>query len=927
MIKKKDLENYNNSLKCDIIGLIKNNHILIVVDKLESNNENEIKQTQFGKFLFNLFGDNWNHISIVPIFKSNEFTAQQHIDIFKKQLSLINPNLVLYTSDISDNYQCELFQKDLYLIKKIETNYFFGFSINCNPMFLITQINNFCKQHAITRITNKKIYYRDIEFQKQEYNNQSDDDIYFIKTNTPSKYKSYDGYNLKLVRNKKSLLHPDENTYEKHLSKKDIFHFNNIQNISYSKILRCMYFDIETDFCNDTDNTPKPIISIAFYDNINDKYYCLVLKHKQEQIINNEKFANHKLKIFENEKEMIEFFLTLLHDNYDLLTGWFSEMFDVPYVFNRSKVLGINLKKYFANLYISKQNNEMKIFQDTIILYDSVLFYKKMTYYNKPTSYSLDNVYKFTFKSKHGKTEGITQQIDEIWRNNIDILIEYNINDVKLLKELIDFCNIINYPLQLQQTCPQDFENVFYNSRTVENLLHHRYWNKGIYFPSKRNHEKRHFEGAIVLEPVKGLHKNVSVLDFSAMYTNIYLSFNFSPDTLIGEKIQVENDFEKIKINLLERYPELLRFFEKYNTQSEFLSQCILANCDFGSYYYLPKEFKIGILPALESEMLMTRKMYNKLRDTYSAESPEYKMYDELQGQAKQILNSIYGITSYDRFILFNDIISSSITTAARELNLWVQNCAKNKKLQPLYSDTDSIFVKFNEDDSFEEFVKKSIEFKKYVNDSFVDFMKTKTSNEVTINTHSNSVDFEKGYLKLLLTDVKKRYFGLKKYMKGKIMEHPELSVTGFETRRDDTPAYFKKLLINCYSMFLEDNYKTKFKDLYKIVKTEIQQQPIDNLVIKIKLSRDTSGYLKSIPIHVRALKNSKATIKRSQIVNMIYVKDSREVLHYDEQLNLKFQIDYDKYLTNFFKKKLLMIDDSIDIIFTNQSDLSGWFK
>src|SRR5947199_8328817 len=41
------------------------------------------------------------------------------------------------------------------------------------------------------------------------------------------------------------------------------------------------------------------------------------------------------------------------------------------------------------------------------------------------------------------------------------------------------------------------------------------------------------YKGAIVLEPSVGLHDDVAVLDFSAMYPSLMVKYNISPDTLV----------------------------------------------------------------------------------------------------------------------------------------------------------------------------------------------------------------------------------------------------------------------------------------------------------------------------------------------------------------------------------------------------------
>ena len=299
-------------------------------------------------------------------------------------------------------------------------------------------------------------------------------------------------------------------------------------------------------------------------------------------------------------------------------------------------------------------------------------------------------------------------------------------------------------------------------------------------------------------------------------------------------------------------------------------------------------------------------------------------MYEELQGTAKTILNSIYGVVAYNKFILFNEIIPASITSTARQLNYWVQQQSRNNNFIPLYGDTDSIFLSLESDKSFDVFVNQVKDFKIILNTSFKDFMKKFTSNNYVIENQKNEINFEKSYNKILFTNTKKRYFGTIKYYKGKIKEEETLSVTGLETRRDDTPNYFKQHLLKMYKILL-DSDKDKVREYFNFIKKDIKKCKVEDLIIKIKMSRDVNDY-ENIPIHLRALQNSGIEIRRGEQVQMIYVKGDKEVLHWHEGLN-NYEIDFDKYIENFFVNKILLIDENLKDIFNKDRSLGEFIK
>ena len=94
-------------------------------------------------------------------------------------------------------------------------------------------------------------------------------------------------------------------------------------------------------------------------------------------------------------------------------------------------------------------------------------------------------------------------------------------------------------------------------------------------------------------------------------------------------------------------------------------------------------------------------------------------------------------------------------------------------------------------------------------------------------------------------------------------------------------------------------------------IKTELRQQNAEDLIVRKKMSKKMEEY-DGAPQHIKAIKNSNVELKRGATINMLYVKDSREVIHYDPELGLKFEIDFKKYFHDFLVKKIALIDETI---------------
>jgi DNA polymerase elongation subunit (family B) len=419
-------------------------------------------------------------------------------------------------------------------------------------------------------------------------------------------------------------------------------------------------------------------------------------------------------------------------------------------------------------------------------------------------------------------------------------------------------------------------------------MLHQRYWQNKIYFPTKIHHQKVDFEGAIVLQPKEGIHKNVAVFDFAAMYTSIYITFNYSPEVI------VKND---------EREDD------------------VIITTDIGTTRYRNWSVQQGILPKLEKEMLQKRNEFKKERDKWPGTSVQYRVADELQGTFKTILNSIYGVAAYEKFILFNPNVAASITATARKLIMFVSDKAKEMGYDVLYGDTDSIFIHID-GDTTQTFVENAKSFEKQINESFPDFIRQFTSDSFTQNNYALKIEFEKAFDSLLLTFTKKRYFGKLSYRKGKVHEDLLMSVVGFETRRDDTPDFFKERLGGAYELILSQDTE-RLKIYCKETKRLLSSQHPSALTIKIKLSQGSDKY-EHLPMHVRALRNANVELKRGESVHMLYVKGDTEVIHYE--VDKKYDIDYDMYYKKFFENKIRLISEVLwQQLFSEQHSLAAW--
>lgn len=215
---------------------------------------------------------------------------------------------------------------------------------------------------------------------------------------------------------------------------------------------------------------------------------------------------------FSDEKKLLNAVCHLLSNEKvdpDILTAWNID-FDVPYLQSRCK-------KYDLDLNLRNIN-----------VFDLLSGYRNLF---SRTSYKLKDVV---------LNEGITierqPQLDyrKLFDEDKDELRRVNSNHTKWIRDLDEKCKICEYFWQVKQFVGlESLDNVLYSSVLIDTLLLREYHGKYV-LPTKEVHEKVPYEGAIVLEPKKGIYHGLAVFDMSAYYPSVLIEENLSPEVYYG---------------------------------------------------------------------------------------------------------------------------------------------------------------------------------------------------------------------------------------------------------------------------------------------------------------------------------------------------------------------------------------------------------
>ncbi len=477
--------------------------------------------------------------------------------------------------------------------------------------------------------------------------------------------------------------------------------------------LNVAFFDIEVDFDPERgyaspDDAFMPITAIAVHLQWLDTLICLAVPPKtltmeqaQEQI---KDFPNTIL--FKTEAELLNTFLTLIEDA-DILSGWNSEGFDVPYTVNRvAKVLSKDDTRRFClwNQYPKKREYE-KFGRESVtfdfigrVHLDSLELYRKYTYEERH-SYRLDAIAEYELNERKTPYEG---SLDQLYNHDFKTFIEYNRQDCALLDKLdkklkfLDLANTLAHEntVLLQTTMGA----VAVTEQAIINEAHRR----NMVVPNRPKMSERENEqaaGAYVAYPKEGLQDWVGSLDINSLYPSAIRALNMGPETIIGQlrptmtKEFIESQMAKgksfaaawegvfgsleytaimnqeigteIAIDWEDGSNDVLSAAEVYKLIFDSNQPWMIsAN---GTIFTYEKE---GIIPGLLKRWYAERKeMQAKLKESIKAGNKiEEEYWDKRQLVKKINLNSLYGAILNPGCRFFDNRIGQSTTLTGRSI-------------------------------------------------------------------------------------------------------------------------------------------------------------------------------------------------------------------------------------------------------------------
>lgn len=488
--------------------------------------------------------------------------------------------------------------------------------------------------------------------------------------------------------------------------------------------LKEYYIDIE---CYSPDEFPKPeeakfpVNVITVYDNLTKTHYTWGTQKLTKDI------PGCVYKYCNTEEELFKSFIIFLKKDYpDVLSGWNTEGFDIPYLINRSKRL---LGEYWTNqmspvgsIYFrtvfQQGRSRDKWYISGVSLIDYLDLYKRFCMQMRD-SYRLDNI--ANIELNESKVEFGNMNLAELSKTNWDKFVEYNIQDVEIIVKLETKLQYLKLLRMLSHIGLTTLEGAMGTVQTVNgaSAIQSRINNK--YLPTfiRDSGDLSQNAGAYVSQPEKGFQTDIVSFDATSLYPSVMISLNISPETKWGS----------VRIDSKNRYNITLNDGRVYTLEKD-QYQTYIQNNSIGQSgaNILFKLDKKGIIPSMleyyfdlriqsKNKMIECKKKITELdRALKKTTDPEivkkllgYKIKKTTEAQqwsARQMsqkiyLNSVYGQFGNRYAVLGDDEIAESVTLTGQAVikktndivNEFINGKINKTVNSVIYNDTDSVYI------------------------------------------------------------------------------------------------------------------------------------------------------------------------------------------------------------------------------------------
>ena len=666
-----------------------------------------------------------------------------------------------------------------------------------------------------------------------------------------------------------------------------------------------------------------------------------------------------------SEKSLIMEFMKFWIKNYpDVITGWNTKFFDIPYLFNRIRNLVDEkvLKRFSPWNLVERETIVVRGRPQThynifgISMLDYLDLYQKFIP-TKQESYKLDYIGKVELGK--GKDEMPYDTFREWYTKDFQSFIDYNIQDVEIVDGLEDKLKLIELVLTMAYEAKVNYTDVFSQVRMWDMLIYNYLKKDNIMIPPKEDNIKEDkYDGAYVKDPITGMHNWIVSFDINSLYPHLIMQYNISPEKIIGVKSS------GVSVDKLLNHATPL-------THLKTEGACITPN---GAMF---KTDSPGFLPRLMESMyndrvkfktlaFQAKKEYQKTKDPAIAR--EISRCHNIQWAKKIALNSAYGAIGNQYFRYYDVRQATAITSSGqfvirfieKNVNEYINKILKthDKVDYIVASDTDSIYLtldKLVEATCKDKSKADTLKFLNKVVNSRIEPFIDKCFAELA--DYTNAIKQKMVMKREVIADkgiwtAKKRYMLNVLDEEGITFEEPKLKIMGIEAVKSSTPEVCRGNIKQAIKLIMtkgEDElqaFVTNFKkEFYQMSAEQISFPRSCNNLRKYKDSN--SIFIKGTPIHVKGaliynhqLKQFKLhkkypLIQEGDKIKFLKLKEANpfkfDVVSYVTKLPSEFKlqeyIDYDTMFQKTFLDPMSFILNSIGWTYEKKASLEAFFE
>jgi DNA polymerase I len=583
-----------------------------------------------------------------------------------------------------------------------------------------------------------------------------------------------------------------------------------------------------------------------------------------------------KLEYYDSEEKLlIEIFKALLE--YPFILTFNGDDFDLKYLWHRAQRLGF-----------TREQIPIEMGREAASLKYGVHIDLYKFFFNKSIQ-----VYAFGQKYREVTLNEIGESLIELPKKEVEVsvpeltyreLAAYCFRDAEIVMNLTTFNNdlVMKLIMALSRISFMAIEDVARQgvSSWIRSMIFNEHRKRGYLIPRSDDIlslkgvvateaviKGKKYKGAIVVEPLPGVHFNVAVLDFASLYPSIIKIWNLGYETILCPHVDQECRNNKV--------PGTPHWVCKKRRALE--SLLIGSLRDLRVNWYKPKSRDTNIPQDLRS------------------------WYSVVQNALKVVLNASYGVFGAEKFALYCPPVAEATAAIGRYAITKTIEKARSLGVEVFYGDTDSIFLGSPNLNQLEQ---------------LIDWSK---------NSLRMELEVDKNYRYLALSSRKKNYLGVHpdgsvdiKGLTGKKRHVPEFLKKVFyemiQTLSEvKSPEEFEKA---------KEKIKEIVKDCY--LKLRNRQYSLEDLAFSIMISKPPEHYVKTTPQHVKAaylLAKRGVEVKPGDLISFVKVVGEPGVK--PVQLASINEIEFEKYV-EYIRSTFDQVLDALGVEF---EDLIGITK